>query len=142
MREIKVRFWDEDNKRFWFGGGSIDNETFQTYFKDGGLTGAMLEDVSYGFKRVDDTWERELPCSQFTGLKDSKGNEIYEGDIVKVSGHPFEGLYDMDRNYEVEYNEYMEICCGSWYLVRMRPWAEVIGNKFENPELLKGADKE
>ncbi|MEK5197351.1 hypothetical protein MHI49_28460 [Bacillus sp. FSL M7-0884] len=59
-----------------------------------------------------------------------------------MSDHPFQGSIDINGNYEVYYNEYMELSCGGWYLHRMRHWAEVIGNKFENPELLKGADKE
>ncbi|MGY6314180.1 YopX family protein [Bacillus cereus] len=78
---------------------------------------------------------------QYTGLKDKNGKEIYEGDIVQISGHPFQGSINIDGIYEVGYNELMELCCGGWYLHRMRHWAEVIGNKFENPELLKGADK-
>ncbi|PEE42819.1 YopX family protein [Bacillus pseudomycoides] len=86
-------------------------------------------------------WGRSFDDVQFiqsTGLKDKNGKEIYEGDIVKISGHPFQGSIDIDGNYEVGYNEYMELSCGGWYLFRMRHWAEVIGNKFENPELLKG----
>ncbi|MCI0767377.1 YopX family protein [Bacillus sp. TL12] len=71
-------------------------------------------------------------------MKDKNGKEIYEGDIVKISNHPFQGSIDIDGNYEVFYNEYMELSCGGWYLFRMRNWAEVIGNRFENPELLKG----
>lgn len=74
-------------------------------------------------------WET---VSQYTGLKDSKGNEIYEGDIVRISAHPF----DIDNNYEVGYNEYMELSCGSYYLSKMRNWAEVIGNIYENRNLL------
>lgn len=70
---------------------------------------------------------------QYTGLKDKKGKEIFEGDIVQISGHPF----GIDGNYEVGYNELMELCCGGWYLHRMRHWAEVIGNIYENPELLE-----
>ncbi len=69
---------------------------------------------------------------RFTGLKDKNGKEIYEGDIVRISAHPF----DIDSNYEVGYNEYMELSCGSYYLSKMRSWAEVIGNIYESPELL------
>ncbi|WP_157800273.1 hypothetical protein [Sporolactobacillus pectinivorans] len=49
MWDIKVRFWDKVNKRFWQGcqeGEEIGKETFQTAFIDGVLTGAMLEPLS------------------------------------------------------------------------------------------------
>jgi uncharacterized phage protein (TIGR01671 family) len=140
MREIKFRFWDEVNKRFWYGGQegeSIGRETFQTYFKNGRLIAIIWESVSYGLKSVDDVAERELKISEYTGLKDRNGQEIYEGDIVKISDHPFEGSITINGNYEVGYNSEMELCCGSWLLFRMRHHAEVIGNIYENPELLE-----
>ncbi|MBU8597290.1 YopX family protein [Alkalihalobacillus clausii] len=73
---------------------------------------------------------------QYTGLKDKQGTEIYEGDIVQIKDHAFEGSMKIDGNYEVGYNEYMELCCGSWLLHRQLPYVTVVGNKFENPELL------
>ncbi|RAS90296.1 hypothetical protein A6E21_25905 [Bacillus cereus] len=113
MREIKFRGWYGENI-------------------------GMLEPTFNG--NINEIFNQEdVVYMQYTGLTDKDGKEIYEGDIVKISGHPFQGSIDIDGNYEVGYNELMELCCGGWYLHRMRHWAEVIGNKFENPELLKGA---
>ncbi|AJI25392.1 hypothetical protein H8R29_23660 [Priestia megaterium] len=73
---------------------------------------------------------------QYTGLKDKNGKEIYEGDIVKISDHPFEGSMKINGNYEVGYNKYMELCCGSLLLFRNKHYAEVIGNIHESPQLV------
>ncbi|OMF54699.1 hypothetical protein BK138_16210 [Paenibacillus rhizosphaerae] len=74
---------------------------------------------------------------QYTGLKDINQKDIYEGDIVQIQGHPFEGPMQINGNYEVGYNDRMELCCGSLLLHRERHYATVIGNKFENPSLLE-----
>ncbi|PGX99903.1 hypothetical protein COE15_14600 [Bacillus cereus] len=126
---------------------------YRAYVKELNLVLPVLS-IQFDFKKVEvlATYSKRIDTEyfnfeqveliQYTGLKDSKGNEIYEGDIVKISGHPFQGSIDIDGIYKVGYNKLMELCCGSLYLHRMRHWAEVIGNKFENENLLKGADKE
>lgn len=75
---------------------------------------------------------------QYTGLKDKTGREIYEGDIVKTQydiakvlwldeGAQFIVQYidDPDGNWDIM----ADISCGGDY--------EVIGNIYENPELLE-----
>lgn len=71
-----------------------------------------------------DTLFNDLVFTQFTGLFDTKGVEIYECDIVKNWG----------INYEVKYEIYDNI--QGFCIDRDDPLLEVIGNIFENKELL------
>mgnify|MGYP004712230277 CR=1 FL=1 len=75
---------------------------------------------------------------QYTGLTDRENIPIFEGDIVQIAGHAFEGSIAIDGKYIVSYNENMELCCGGWLLYRQLPYVNVIGNKYEDKHHLEG----
>lgn len=121
MREIKFRAWDDD------GGRMLTHEHEN-------LAGDLLEAAMSG----------GMPIMQYTGLKDSKGREIYEGDIVRafdrwnarvvfdsrfIAGDDALAGYDvlgwwLDVKAEQSLSEVHLLC-------------EVIGNIYENPKLLE-----
>lgn len=84
---------------------------------------------------------------QSTGLKDKNGKEIFDGDIVRTTrflGRADEigGFYE----YEKDYVGVVKVLEGSWVIdtgiVAVRLWSEideseVLGNIYENPELLE-----
>jgi uncharacterized phage protein (TIGR01671 family) len=90
---------------------------------------------------------------QYTGLKDKNGKEIYEGDIVEFtwfdyvgSDTQFKGLVKYRSGlYEIWKNDKTEFFGSDGAFILNHVWLqdeefEVIGNIYENPELLKGGE--
>ena len=68
---------------------------------------------------------------QYTGLKDKNGKEIYEGDILHLWGGEYcQGYYEFNQIFTVK------DLSDSFYLGECEN-IEVLGNIYENPELLK-----
>jgi len=72
--------------------------------------------------------KEDLELMQYTGCKDKNKKEIYEGDIIKL---PLDSL-NPEEVKTVEFNEQ-----GFWSYFTAYEYGEVLGNKYENPELLK-----
>ena len=108
MREIKFRAWDKEDKEFVT---SVFNMLLRI--------GEPLENERFEFM-------------QYTGLKDKNGKEIYEGDIIT---HVNEGACD---GTEVKWKEDTAQFVNVWgWRMGEAELFEVVGNIYENPELLK-----
>jgi len=110
QREIKFRAWDKVDK-------------VMKYFSCG------------IFNRLPAGAEDLTEPMQYTGLKDKNGEEIYEGDIVTglfnhtdIIGHI---VYGSDATFFIERKGLYGIG-----LNNAEDWLEVVGNIYENPELL------
>lgn len=131
MREIKFRGRDGDD---WYYGSLFVNECGHT---------VISAPKSFWMKPVNaDT------VGQYTGLKDCKGREIYEGDVVEFndSWHDINGNYceKMQRGYiKYDYGEFSIVTlCGEAFLRLLSTCVQsdtliVIGNVYDNPELLE-----
>jgi len=112
MREIKFRAWD--------GERMLSPEDIYIY---DGKPCWKNEHDHIGVKKG--------VLMQFTGLLDKNGKEIYEGDVVKV-------MFPVEFVGVVEYDApEWRIRRKSGTLWRFAECPEVIGNVFENPELIE-----
>lgn len=96
-----------------------------------------------GFAEVDPT-----TVSQYTGRTDKNGTRIFEGDVVKTSkygrddgdGHNFAGF----DTFQVAFGDGGYHLLNGWRRFNLRPdeGLEVIGNRWDNPELMGGEQNE
>lgn len=79
----------------------------------------------------------EYIVEQFTGLKDSNGDDIYENDLVLLDPDdpPYQVIFD-EGKFELS-NDYLGLV---YDLSEEHMGCEIIGNIHENPELVE-ADK-
>ena len=108
-REIKFRAWDKERRKILNFGQIVPIR----WIYDG-----SLEDMF-------DNCQDDISLMQYTGLKDTNGKSIYEGDIVKVN-YNYLGTHVVKFS-KGKYNTASYIC----------DKCEVIGNIYENPELFE-----
>ena len=125
MREIKFRAWDKELNRMC--------DVIQLGVRDI-IVNSIEEDEISGFLPID-----RFEIMQYTGLKDKNGKEIFEGDILlylRKSKRIVSYKNGAFIRYYGNYNEYLlyDSFIEDGYLTDY----EVIGNIYENPELLEG----
>ena len=131
MREIKFRAWCEEREKFLQNQSEVRIEiNSPNILKYNPLTG--------GYYATD-----KIVLMQYTGLKDKNGKEIYEGDIiltVATSDYPEDtGIKKVIWNDD--WFQFQTIIHDNGYGLPLL-WGgykslEVIGNIYENPELVK-----
>lgn len=122
MREIKFRCWDKENKEML----DVEYLHWDDCTREFSIRTTMYSDYF-------DT--EDMILMQYVGLKDKNGKEIYEGDIVKANW--------FDKT-EVIGEIYFSMGCfilanssvsdNQLFIFKN---LEVIGNIYENPELLE-----
>jgi uncharacterized phage protein (TIGR01671 family) len=140
-RSIKFRVWDKRQSHLIESGKSIGYCNFDIDMS-GHLTREILNLFDSDTKKFIDGVNRSTTGSQdnyviqqFTGIIDKNGKEIYEGDIiVQLIKNP---VFSHGAAFAVEFkdNSLREEGIMGWNIDTYQTY-EVIGNIYENPELL------
>lgn len=131
MREHKYRAWDIKTKKMY----------------DDSVICKDLGNWYIWIRNGETSYQIEL--MQFTGLHDKNGKEIYEGDIVEIPN--FKEKWKRSepkgnwRRFKVIWNQYVYAFENEWIYKPLSSYdtsdlmpyeIEIIGNIYENPELL------
>ena len=136
-REIKFRVWDNFNEQF------LKSDTANLNFLYNGQWLPVSKFIG----------SESYTIQQFTGLKDKNGKEIYEGDMVNLTkrgithGPDAEDVKNAEVWYSLEdcafvFGKYKSADYTWWYsMADVLYDFEVVGNIFENPNLLDNTSK-
>lgn len=128
MREILFRGKRTDNGEWVYGVPT----------KDGRGEMVMVENIfeceEYNCRGANCLYVDENTVGQYTGLKDKNGTKIFEGDIVLLKGYdePYQVVFD--ESCFQAYSDSVRYAMDNFYDHDI----EVIGNIYDNPELLEG----
>jgi len=139
---LKFRAWDNREKDLIYGIVPLSDGTF------------LLENVNSDkyvdkYPNIDILPPSEFVINQFTGLKDKNGKDIYAGDILQFNSPIIERLKEIAEvfwndkycSFEVRGKDVADCLNKNLgiYIKRLKdkPQFEVIGNIYENAELLE-----
>lgn len=142
MKKIKCRVWDKIKKAF------IPNDVYAITVTDSSDFGVMIKDWEE-YKEGEYFYDQYQQLSLFTGLCDKNGKEIYEGDIMIGREQKEFGKQLIEGMYKIQWEDAGFVAISidgksdTWAFffetnINSRPLTEceIIGNIFENPELL------
>lgn len=144
MRDIKFRAWDKVSKKM-LKIGLVDLDDMTVYnAKSGDFRCSYQRKTKYSnFEEFKDV--KRLIFMQYTGMKDKKGKEIYDGDIICWSCGNFKEnvvvFWDDEHLRWSIHRIENKFAIGCLYEYSDSSEIEVIGNIYENPELLKEGNK-
>lgn len=119
------------------------NEMFKDTFAITESGQVIIVEQESVFDTPDYVFTDDLIIMQSTGLKDKNGKEVFENDVIRDSDG-FEGIVQYDESYGMYGIAYLPTKSNGIDTTfeelkdKYRNKFEVVGNIYENPELLEG----
>ena len=136
MKEIKFRAWHKEKEML------VD--VLEIYFKEKRVRLPIESEKSDDYWWYETDWDfDEVVLMQFTGLKDKNGVGIYDRDIVQVeekiviSGKMTSIKVNKVVKYKEDYAQFLLYANEDGEHLTFATFGEVIGNVYDNPELIK-----
>ena len=127
MREIKFRAYDKKKKK-WLAGYDVGSLGGFSLFGEVMLLGEWSHILDTYLMSREGFEPEDLVVMQFTGLKDKNGKEIYEGDVVQTENTVVGQITFYSGHFMLDVGKGVRMYISDEY--------EVIGNIYQNPELL------
>lgn len=134
MREIKFRSFDKNKKVMIYD----FDQSLSKYYKI--RPGNSIHQIVYQIGLLFDS------LMQCTGTQDNNEKDIYEGDFIKIKDHSDEiqvvvfwrNMFCAESLWGKSQNEKSHFNWKTWANISGEPYIpEVIGNIYQNPELLE-----
>lgn len=116
-----------------------------------GVSAILFDEESIDVYKADDAervtemnvHQDEVTLMQSTGLEDKNGKEIFEGDVVVMDGRRRQvvtfGTQEVEEDFgSVRIYRGFNLYLGGGYPNAVMSTFEVVGNIYENPELVEG----
>lgn len=134
MRDYLFRLWDKERNMMVYHDSDFSvlfegRETFDELYCDNAWPSVRYFTVLGMINSLKEDFKNRIVLMPYTGVKDKSGNEIYAGDILKCF---------LAREVKVDSFHGYRFIYGKDLLCRAHAErGEIIGNIYENPNLLK-----